>query len=1099
MTACLPSQDRLKKLNRELLLNRAAPLAERLAGNYQVPTGWQAGTESRERLERWRKLVEAGMPGQFERRLAQDALSVRDLAYLLSDDFRFEEMPGDAGWLRLIEMALVENAAVLADLKTLPEAEKLPYGFIDPENPVLFEEALAGFVRLAVRELQAKAGTAYELLSDEARRDLAAALLVDLMPLTTSLLSEEFLKFRLAQPGALLFTLKKPVESVPSRQVYRRFVENLLADGWLDLFEKYSALARLLGIFLSDWITATAEGLTRLAADFPALQTRFGLTTAQLARYASSGSDAHNGHRGVAILTFEDGQKLVYKPRNLGAEEAYAEFLHWLNGQGLSLDLKTYGIFNRESYGWVEFVEAAPCLSEEEVAAFYRRAGMLLAVFYLLGTVDCHQENIIACGAYPIMIDAEAVMTYQVKAAALQEEDGPGYEFLEESVLRTHLLPFWVKNALGSYSDISGLSLGRTTETVTTTSRTWEHINTDLMRKVNRSVTAAIEPDRNVPRLAGQVVSPAPYLGVLVEGFNEVYRLFVQKRAEMLAAESGALALLQGREIRLIFRATQTYAGLLYNSYHPSALRNGVDRSIELDVLSRGLLAEDTLRFWQVLPAEIAALERGDIPLFNCLSDKMALYLPGGQTLAGFAAQSAYAAVRQRLAEFGETDLARQIGFIKNSFYTVSANPLGVKSEVSQSITGFKPTFTGRAELVAEACRIADRLEGEAIVAKNGGLDWLAPELVPDGHIYTYKVLGQSLYSGTSGIALFLAALYRVTGRDNYRRMSLNALKGTRAILKNQNRLNQLVRYTGIGGSFGVGSLVYALTKVGQLLDEPALLDDAALFAAQITPEMIAADRTYDVMLGSAGAILGLLALHQARPDRRWLEAAGHCGAHLLSGQQSNGGWATYAGNPGLSVSGFAHGASGIGLALAKLSQATANPAFAKGALAALEFEATRFDADRQNWASPLTEDDSNPYFGVAWCHGAVGVGLARLALLAQTGYPGFKQEAEIAVQTTLKTGLHSFDQLCCGTAGRVELLVQAAQTLNRPNLLATARAWAGQMVRRAGENGGHYRFMDGTPLEVSSPGLFQGLAGVGYELLRAAYPARVPSIAIWK
>ncbi len=1111
MTISLYQPKPLETPLRQRLLNRAAPLHERLAGNYQQPTDWQAGADSLNRLERWSKLIGAGIPGQFERRLDQDNLSLSQLSYILSDDFQFADPPAQAPrWLGLLEATLVENATVLLDLQGLPEEATLPYRFIKPQQPVLFEEVLAGFVRVALRELKEKTGSAFDLLSEQAQRGLEVSLLSDLTPLTTSVLSEEFLKYRLSQPSSLLFTLRQPSSGIPSRKVYRKFVQNLLRDGWVNLFEKYPVLARLLGILLSDWVEATTECLTHLQADFPALKARFSLATPCLAGYESSVSDAHNGHRSVVILTFEDATKLVYKPRDLGAEEAYATFLDWLNRQSLSLDLKTYQILNQGTHGWVEFVQAGPCQDVDEVAAFYRRAGMLLAVFYLLGTVDCHQENIIACGAYPIMIDAEAVMSYQVKTLTLsqgEEQSGLdlGYEYLEESVLRTHLLPFWVKNGLGTYSDISGLSLGRPIETQSYTRRVWEHINTDLLRKIDQTVTAAAEPDSNVPRLNEVAVSPAPYLSMVVEGFCEVYRLFMSRRSEMLKPD-GALTLCENREIRLIFRATQTYAGLLYNTYHPSVLSNGADRSIELDVLSRGLLNEDTERFWQMLEAELVAMERGDIPLFNCLSDTNALYMANGQTLSGWAEQSAYGAVRQRLAGLSQEDLTRQIHFIKNSFYTVQANPQSLQAPVSSSITNFEAEPTTPSYLLAQACNIASRLRLEAVVTKNGGLTWLAPELLPDGQIYSYKVLSQSLYSGTSGIALFLAALYRVTGETSYRQMSLAALQATRSLLKSQSTLHQLVRFTGIGGSFGVGSLVYALTRVGELLDDPTLLDDAQHFATLITPTMIAADRSYDVMLGSAGAILALLALYRVRPHNRWLETATRCGDHLLatrlSRPQNLAGWATYAHNPYLSVSGFAHGASGIGLALSKLAQVTARTDFAQAARQAFEFEASRFDPERQNWASLLVENDPAPFYGVAWCHGAVGIGLARLALLSASEDASsfrFQQEIQTALQTTLKTGLHSFDQLCCGTAGRVELLTMAAQALNRPDLLATARVWAGQMIKRAGENDGHYRFLADTSIEVSAPSLFQGLAGVGYTLLRTAEPTCVPSVAVWE
>jgi len=60
------------------------------------------------------------------------------------------------------------------------------------------------------------------------------------------------------------------------------------------------------------------------------------------------------------------------------------------------------------------------------------------------------------------------------------------------------------------------------------------------------------------------------------------------------------------------------------------------------------------------------------------------------------------------------------------------------------------------------------------------------------------------------------------------------------------------------------------------------------------------------------------------------------------------------------------------------------------------------------------------------------------------------------------------------------------------------AGTWAWQMVARA-EDTGTFALDPLLPRSVSSPGFFQGTAGIGYELLRIAHPEKLPSVLLWE
>jgi lantibiotic modifying enzyme len=133
-----------------------------------------------------------------------------------------------------------------------------------------------------------------------------------------------------------------------------------------------------------------------------------------------------------------------------------------------------------------------------------------------------------------------------------------------------------------------------------------------------------------------------------------------------------------------------------------------------------------------------------------------------------------------------------------------------------------------------------------------------------------------------------------------------------------------------------------------------------------------------------------------------------------------------------------------------------------------------------------------------SWCYGAAGIGLARLGGLTVLDTPAVRQDLEVALSTTLAHGLPSLDNLCCGNFGRIEFLLASAQRLQRPELLMTAQRHASTLVHRATQLG-HFHLLANLPRHASNPGLFQGYAGIGYELLRLAAPESIPSVLLWE
>jgi lantibiotic modifying enzyme len=117
---------------------------------------------------------------------------------------------------------------------------------------------------------------------------------------------------------------------------------------------------------------------------------------------------------------------------------------------------------------------------------------------------------------------------------------------------------------------------------------------------------------------------------------------------------------------------------------------------------------------------------------------------------------------------------------------------------------------------------------------------------------------------------------------------------------------------------------------------------------------------------------------------------------------------------------------------------------------------------------------------------------------LAILDTPEIREEIAVALNTTLQFGLQNIDHPCCGNCGRMEVLLIAAQKLLRPDLVETVKKQANWVVARAKQVGGFHLFPQ-LPKDVYNPGFFQGTTGIGYGLLRLAYPDLLPSVLLWE
>lgn len=1053
----------------------------------------------------WCRALATDDPALLDRRLAWDGLDDGTLARLLAN--RAPPVDPTVGWpatlARLIEPTPAEippgTAGPHADLVAIIRAA--PADAARDTAALPFEEVWLPLVERARRLLVARLATS-RVAAGAVRFTVAeaahAALERDLLVRLTEIGGEALLAaFDRRRPREVMLRARFLDAAAVGRRHYDRFVADLRGDGLLAFFEAHPVAARFVATLVDDWVEATAELYDRLVADADALAATFGETVAahRVTAIRAGLSDPHRGGRRVAILEFGEGRALVLKPKPLAAEAAFFGILAWVGARLPSHAPRVLACLDRGDHGWVEYVAARPCRDATEEMRFYENAGVLLAVLHLLGVNDCHRENLIAAGVDPVFVDGETVM---------HPEPAPGdasFEWtrraaFERSVVRTGLLPRWIVDTESRIvADITALGGGAEGQ-ATLLERGWFGLGGDAIRRGE----IPLEFSRDSRPAPSAALSATARGDAMARGFELCHRMLADHRADLLAAD-GPLAAFERVEVRFIYRRTAVYAALLERTLTPAGLADGLTASLLADGVARAHLDDlEPPALWPTVAHERAALERRDVPVFLLPAGGRDLPLDGGERIEGFFPHSEADLVRERIAELGPADRALQAAIVRGAFAARASGAIDPET-LAGADDDADPDETplDRDALLDEARRIAERIDGLAHVDRDGARHWLGLREIEGSGRQQLAPLDDALHAGSVGIGVFLAALARVTGDTATADAALAAVARVRRRLADPTEAATLVAGGAIGGGLGFGSILYGLARIADHVDDHRLAREVAAAAALIDDDRIAEDDGLDVMSGSAGAVLGLLAAERHGGDGRALERAIACGDRLLARRENAGesprGWR---GHTRRALTGFSHGAAGIAHALMRLAEASGDDRFRVAAEEGIAFESRLFRPDRGNWPDLRdgAGDDATPGFAVGWCNGAPGIALARLATPRLLADPIVCAEVDAAVATTCACGAGGLDHPCCGSMGRIETLLLAARVRARPDLAARAHRTAARVVRRAQRAGG-YRF-PGLAADEHAPGLFTGLAGIGHQLLRLRDPERIPPVLLW-
>jgi type 2 lantibiotic biosynthesis protein LanM len=856
---------------------------------------------------------------------------------------------------------------------------------------------------------------------------------------------------------------------------------------WDDLAPHYPTLLSRTNTILRNRCSAILRFAQRWVNDRPRLAQFCGKQPGRLEEIRFGAGDSHRGGLTVALLGGEDWH-LVYKPRPLAIDNVLRGFVTDLaadHGRPLSIHIPE--AFDAGEYGWVEFVNHRYADSKEELASFYRGVGQCLALMRLLGGTDLHAENVIAQGGTPVLVDCETLFTPRIPPSPSGFGGGldRAAELLGQTVLSVGLLP---GRGVGlGWRGVDASAVGMLPEEQPMQMR--QGILDAGSDKAHVGLISVEAPaSQNHP-------SPRP---ALAEHWPEVLRGFDELTATLQSLEAGGtlrsrLEAFRECRIRVVLRPTEVYAEVGRMLWHPASLHKEVPAQQRAFELLRKMAANvssapsDTA----VIKAEIDELLEGDIPYFWTVVREGRLHGPRDTSWL-----PQCDLLEAALANWRQADFAIERSVIQASLVSAYINDGWRPNELAAW-----PKQRRGGDLEArrrrQAAHILHGMVANAFYGDDGTVAWIAPVLSETG--WAVQTLRQDLYNGISGVALLAAGYLHesaarradpVPGLEKLCAAALSTLHVAEA--RRQRLLGEglKIRPPAIGGYMGISSQIWTYLVLNHWkLDSGDGVQRACKLAEEIPAAAQADGINDDLISGTAGAIAPLLFLARKTGDVRYANMASQLGELLQERAHNKDGRACWTRKEWPNgIGGFAHGVSGTGWALTHLARVTESTRHQQLADEAFAFEDALWDEQEQNWL------DLRLIPGVksaaAWCHGAVGIGLARLSLDRELTEPATRQTLNRAAGAVWRQGIGWNHCACHGDLGAWELLHHAIAAGEGPKGVSDSDLL--DIIVTSIEQHGPFC---GIAADAFVPGLLPGVGGIAYQLLRAHPEAELPSI----
>lgn len=482
--------------------------------------------------------------------------------------------------------------------------------------------------------------------------------------------------------------------------------------------------------------------------------------------------DMHSG--GQTQLIENDKYRYIKKPRDFKTEAAFSSFCNELAKLGLGAFSRSTKLIECDTNYHTEEIEENTVTTDEGIDLYYKRAGILMFVCYLLFSEDLHCENVIACGDMPVVVDLETLLSGKIARSSKTYN-------LTKSVLCSHLLCDFISHKKNTY-DISGFS-------------------------------GTNAGSKNIPHTSDGKVFVWQKTEELISGFENAYNVVLSHKDDV----AKLIHLFDNCNFRQILRPTQTYSIL---SDHIKSTIEAEKESVAYTLLAKAYEKDiDKTRIDKaadILSEEVRAVISNEIPLFHTLGNSCDLLVDGKTVMKDFLELSPVDYAIERLEGLSSDDLERQIKIIR---LAVSASePLGYGNAIYINKSSLAP-----GEISAQAV-------SNAAVP---GFPSVFCELNSSSATVNLLSCGYSLYSGLIGFLCMYAALYRKTEKKEYLDLLFRYYQNFSDMMLTSNRPVFLTDSIA-SLSEGVAGMISGLLHISDLIEDKSFKKAAEKLADRI-------------------------------------------------------------------------------------------------------------------------------------------------------------------------------------------------------------------------------------------------------------------------
>ncbi|MFG2818465.1 type 2 lanthipeptide synthetase LanM [Kitasatospora sp. NPDC048365] len=793
---------------------------------------------------------------------------------------------------------------------------------------------------------------------------------------------------------------------------------------YAEVLERHPVLARRLASVTRNTAAAYGEMFTAHRKDRALLAAALGPAAAgRIAAVEPAGSDPHNDNRSVLFVTTEGGRRLVYKPRPLTADDFARDLLAAAQPHlAHPMDGCVPDSVTADGHGWQLFTAPEPMRAPDQPARYFYRFGALTCLLSAIGATDLHDENLLAHGEHPCLIDTETL----VRADAGVDNDTLSntlINHMKNSVTSTMLLP--VVNP-GAVIDVMVSGAGVLGEQQSNMRKPQVvDAGTDAVRVEWGGISYSHR--LNVPRLGDTALPITAHVPDLMAGYRDALAFLRSGGAEQVLARHPELP------VRCVLRTTEVYARYLDASTHPKYLVSQAETDRLHGHLHRFPRKLESRQAAWLRRAEAESLDGGNIPYFLTRGNSTGLAAHTGDIEDFFTVSALDNARRGVRMAAGRHEHYHQF-LIEECLGDLTGTPEGLSAHGvfhGAPLTMAAPGAWGPriAEVIADLAVRIDTPDGpQAGWLGSIGPDRGAATVTPGNHIAFHDMGG-------------IARLYRTAARRGARFAELREAsdRGLAALVADYPHTLATIPESVFSG---LASL---------LLARPHAVDRAWLDALVHELEQRGEKLEADVANGPAGVLMVLLSrAERGLPvDRAHLDAVRRLA------------FAPDRARPSGAPMELAHGELGLWWARARAGRVLDEPAAAREAF---DWLAERLPGHR----SAVT----------GWCKGAAGVLLAAAEICRAAGRTDWLTRGPLAALVAAATELPDGPvelSVCHGSSGVVQSLLAAAALTGERTLAEQALAHQGRVIELARKHG-HYT---GAAGRTSLIGYLLGWSGV--------------------